>query len=181
MQSNRGVGTLPEMRLRSALHRLGYRYWINVAPVKEVRRTADIVFKRDRVAVFVDGCFWHSCPLHRSVPKTNVLFWTRKLERTVERDAETDRMLLAAGWTVVRVWEHVPLDEAVTTISNLLCSLRRDRTRLAANCPDKQPRTTPMMPAHPKGDAPAPDSIAGVAGAPKKRSPTERAAALSAS
>jgi DNA mismatch endonuclease (patch repair protein) len=71
-----------------------------------MRRRADIVFKSSRVAVFVDGCFWHACPAHGSLPKSNSEWWAEKLARTKERDRDTDRTLRLAGWKVVRVWEH---------------------------------------------------------------------------
>ena len=117
MQSNRGTGTLPERHLRSRLHSLGYRFRVNYRPLSDRRRTVDIAFTRLRLAVFMDGCFWHSCPDHRSVPAINQDFWTPKLTRTVERDKETDRMLREAGWSVLRLWEHVPLDEAVDLVT----------------------------------------------------------------
>ena len=75
-------------------------------PLKGVRRTADLVFGPSRVAVFVDGCFWHFCPDHATDPKTNSSYWGPKLQRNAERDRETDELLTAAGWLSVRVWEH---------------------------------------------------------------------------
>lgn len=101
----RGRDTKPELALRRELHRRGRRYFVNRA-VPPTRRRADLVFPRARVAVFVDGCFWHSCPEHLRVPTSNVEYWTAKLERNLQRDRRTDTELEAAGWTVVRVWEH---------------------------------------------------------------------------
>lgn len=124
MQSNRGRDTAPELRLRSRLHALGLRYFVNRRPVKAVRRTADIVFPRLRIAVFVDGCFWHSCPVHGTSPATNSLFWIGKLERTEERDRETDAILGAAGWTVVRIWEHEDPEVAAAKIAELTTAVR---------------------------------------------------------
>jgi len=98
--------TAPELALRRKVHALGLRYRVDVAPLPGVRRRADLVFSRARIAVFVDGCFWHSCPVHATSPKSNAQWWRYKLERTVERDRETDMALTAAGWLVVRVWEH---------------------------------------------------------------------------
>lgn len=106
MQSNKGRDTRPELALRSAVYRLGLRYRVSVRPIAAVRRTADLCFTRASVAVFLDGCFWHGCPAHHTVAKTNAAYWADKVERTRRRDAETDMMLAAAGWTVVRVWEH---------------------------------------------------------------------------
>jgi DNA mismatch endonuclease (patch repair protein) len=116
MQSNRGVDTGPELALRSALHRRGHRFRINYRPLASVRRTVDIAFPRRRVAVLIDGCFWHGCPQHRTVPKANREYWEPKLSRNIERDRETDRSLNDAGWTVVRVWEHVAVEEAVELV-----------------------------------------------------------------
>ncbi len=98
--------TAAELRLRAELHRRGLRYRVDVAPIMGLRRRADVVFTRQRLAVFVDGCFWHGCPEHATWPKHNAAWWREKLERNRQRDRETDRQLRAAGWRVVRVWEH---------------------------------------------------------------------------
>lgn len=92
--------------LRRELHRRGMRYFIHRRPVTGLRREADLLFPRRRVAVFVDGCFWHGCPVHRTHPARNSGFWRDKIELNRIRDADTDVRLSAAGWTVVRVWEH---------------------------------------------------------------------------
>lgn len=84
------------------------------------RRTIDIAFTRARVAVFVDGCFWHCCPVHATWPGANSVWWAEKLRRNVERDRETDELLMTAGWSVVRVWEHVPVEEAVEVVETAL-------------------------------------------------------------
>jgi DNA mismatch endonuclease, patch repair protein len=118
MRANRRTDTKPEMALRRALHRQGYRfrkdYRLDLADGKRVR--PDVVFTAKRVAVFVDGCFWHACPEHGSKPANNVWYWEPKLRRNVERDRAADAALLAAGWNVVRVWEHEPLEAAVTAV-----------------------------------------------------------------
>lgn len=106
MQRQRRRDTDPETRLRQELWRRGLRYRVDVAPLSGMRRRADIVFTRAKVAVFVDGCFWHRCPDHATVPKSNRAWWRAKLEANVLRDRDTDRRLLETGWTVVRVWEH---------------------------------------------------------------------------
>ncbi len=106
MQGNRNRDTRPELAVRSAVHALGLRYRVAARPVRGVRRSADLVFRGRRVAVFVDGCFWHGCPDHFVMPRTNVDYWTTKIGRNRERDAETDALLVAEGWTVIRVWEH---------------------------------------------------------------------------
>lgn len=106
MQSNRGRDTKPELAVRRRLHAMGLRYRVSVRPVPKLRRTADIVFTRTRIAVFIDGCFWHGCPEHYQAPVRNGDFWLAKRERNRERDAETDAALIEAGWTPLRFWEH---------------------------------------------------------------------------
>lgn len=106
MERQRRRDTAPEMALRRELHRRGLRFRVDQRPEPTVRRRADLVFTRARVAVLVDGCFWHACPEHGTWPASNADWWRQKLERTVARDRETDRVLAHAGWTVVRVWEH---------------------------------------------------------------------------
>jgi DNA mismatch endonuclease, patch repair protein len=106
MRGNRGEDTRPEVLLRSALHRRGLRFGKNRAPVPGIRCRPDIVFPAARLAVFVDGCFWHRCPDHGISPRTNSAYWTAKLDRNVSRDRRNDRDLRAAGWAVIRVWEH---------------------------------------------------------------------------
>ena len=98
--------TAPEMEVRRHLHAAGLRYRVHTKPLPQLRRTADVVFRGARVAVFVDGCFWHSCPEHGTAPVTNGEWWAAKLSRNVKRDADTDRQLTDAGWLVLRVWEH---------------------------------------------------------------------------
>ena len=116
MQSNKGRDTQPELALRSAAHALGLRYRVSVRPLRELRRTADLVFTKARVAVFLDGCFWHGCPDHHTVAATNASFWAEKVESTRSRDRETDRRLADAGWTSIRVWEHEDPVEAAQRI-----------------------------------------------------------------
>ena len=94
--------TGPEVKLRSAMHALGMRFRID----SKLPGHPDIVLTRARVAVFVDGCFWHACPDHGTTPKNNREWWTKKLERNVQRDREKDAALRDLGWDVVHVWEH---------------------------------------------------------------------------
>jgi DNA mismatch endonuclease (patch repair protein) len=98
--------TRPEIELRSALHARGLRYRVHMPVPGKPRRMIDIAFTRTKVAVLVDGCFWHSCPAHGMRPQTNREWWDWKLSRNRERDEDTNESLVAAGWTVVRVWEH---------------------------------------------------------------------------
>ena len=113
--------TSPELALRSALHRRGYRFRVDY-PVKVSGRSPrpDIVFTRQRLAVFVDGCFWHGCPEHGHTPKKNTSYWGAKLTRNVERDREQDRMLGDAGWTVIRIWDHEDPETALKRVEEAL-------------------------------------------------------------
>jgi DNA mismatch endonuclease, patch repair protein len=107
MSEQRREGTAPELALRRALHSLGLRYRVHRAPLQGLRRKADIVFGPARVAVFVDGCFWHGCPEHgRRSHDVNGWYWPGKIARNQRRDRDTDQALLTAGWAVVRIWEH---------------------------------------------------------------------------
>lgn len=106
MQSQRARDTAPELALRRLLHAHGLRYRVDYSPLPGLRRRADVVFTRARVAVFVDGCFWHSCPEHGNRPRANPSWWAAKLARTSVRDADFDQQLALAGWAVVRAWEH---------------------------------------------------------------------------
>lgn len=116
MQANRGRDTTPELAVRREAHRRGLRYFVDRAPVKGLRRRADLVFPAARVAVFVDGCFWHGCSEHHTVAKTNSSFWATKVSANRARDRDTDRQLTEAGWTVVRIWEHESVASAVDVI-----------------------------------------------------------------
>ena len=128
MQANRSRDTSPEVALRKELHRRGIRYRVHYRPVSGLRCEADIAFPVQRVAVFVDGCFWHSCPEHGSLPKANREWWQQKLARTVERDAVNAQSLLEAGWQVIRVWEHEDVEEAAGAIEASLLSSRRQKS-----------------------------------------------------
>lgn len=100
--------TPAELAVRRILHGRGLRYRVDIRPEPSIRRRADVVFTRAKVAVFIDGCFWHRCPAHGRAPKTHAEWWSEKLEANAQRDRDTDERLRAAGWTVVRVWEHEP-------------------------------------------------------------------------
>ena len=121
-RGNRRRDTRPEVELRSFLHRRGYRFRKDLSiNLGTVRVRPDIAFTGHRVAVFMDGCFWHGCPEHGRVPRTNADYWGTKLGRNVERDRAVNEYLAAAGWTVVRLWEHVsPVDAAEHVISMLV-------------------------------------------------------------
>lgn len=106
LSKQRRRDTAPEVALRRELHARGFRFFVDRAPLPGLRRRADLVFPRRRVAVYVDGCFWHSCPQHATRPKNNAEWWAAKLAGNVVRDRDTDARLRAVGWHVVRVWEH---------------------------------------------------------------------------
>jgi DNA mismatch endonuclease (patch repair protein) len=121
MRANRRADTKPETVLRSALHRLGYRFRKDLRlDLTDARVRPDIVFTARKVAVFVDGCFWHCCPEHGRQPTTNEWYWSPKLRRNVERDRRADAALRAEGWTVIRIWEHERLDDAVARLQATL-------------------------------------------------------------
>lgn len=120
MGRQRRRDTVPEIALRRELHRRGFRFFVDRAPLPGLRRRADLVFPRKRVAVYVDGCFWHCCPQHATYPKNNAEWWAAKLAGNVQRDRDTDTRLQAAGWTVVRVWEHEDPVTAATRVVDAL-------------------------------------------------------------
>jgi len=120
MQANRSRDTRLELAVRSAVHARGLRYRVALRPVRGVRRSADIVFTRARVAVFLDGCFWHGCPEHFHMPATNPDYWGPKIAANTARDAQTDLLLVAEGWTVLRFWEHTVAVEAATQIEGVV-------------------------------------------------------------
>lgn len=116
MQANRRRDTKPELAVRRLLHAGGFRYRVDYRLAPPLRTRADIVFTKRRIAVFIDGCFWHSCPDHATRPKRNSDYWGPKLARNAERDRQTDAALKALGWTVLRFWEHVSPAEVVAGI-----------------------------------------------------------------
>lgn len=121
MKSARQADTACELTLRSELHRRGLRYRVDY-PVVGSRRRADVVFTRARLAVFVDGCFWHCCPEHATWPKANSEWWKTKLDANVARDRDTDQRLRKAGWRVLRVWEHENMERAAEAIARIIRS-----------------------------------------------------------
>lgn len=121
MLANRRVDTGPERALRSHLHGRGLRFRKDFRiKLDDLSVRADVVFPGAKVAVFVDGCFWHQCPEHKTTPKRNSEFWTPKLRRNVERDQRVNRALTEGGWTVIRSWEHEdPTDVLPRVVSAL--------------------------------------------------------------
>jgi DNA mismatch endonuclease (patch repair protein) len=121
MRGNRKRDTGPELRLRSLLHAQGMRFRANVQlTLPGLRVRPDIVFRRHQVAVFVDGCFWHSCRWHGTRPRANTHYWLPKLKRIAARDRTVRQLLKRAGWRVVRLWEHVPPERAADLVRKAL-------------------------------------------------------------
>lgn len=116
--------TEPELALRRELHARGMRYRVNHPLPGLPRRRADITFTRMRLAIFVDGCFWHACPVHASHPTNNADWWASKLAANVARDRQTDSHLRRVGWGVLRFWEHVPAQDAADEVERVVESLR---------------------------------------------------------
>lgn len=113
MKANKRANTQPEVLIRKYLHGAGFRFRkdYNIKVGKKNLRP-DIVFTKLKIAVFIDGCFWHSCPSHGHIPKSNIHYWEPKLKKNIQRDKDTDKALKDAGWKIVRIWEHVPVREA---------------------------------------------------------------------
>jgi DNA mismatch endonuclease (patch repair protein) len=122
MARQRTRDTDAELALRRILHSRGLRYRINCPLQGLPRRRADLTFASLKIVVFVDGCFWHGCPDHGTWPKQNDAWWAAKLLRNVERDRETDAHMQAAGWTVLRIWEHEAAEEAAERVEALIRS-----------------------------------------------------------
>lgn len=108
MQGNRRRDTKPEIAVRRLVHAAGLRYRVDHKPLWSLNRRADLVFPRQKVAVFIDGCFWHGCPEHHTVARSNATFWAEKVRRNRERDRDTDERLEVDGWMILRAWEHEP-------------------------------------------------------------------------
>ncbi|MFJ6904097.1 very short patch repair endonuclease [Streptomyces griseoluteus] len=125
MLGNRSRDTTPEKRLRAELYKRGARYRVSYRPVPGLRRTADVAFPGAKVAVFVDGCFWHGCADHCRWPAANEDFWRRKIEGNRARDADTDQALAQAGWTPMRVWEHDDPSIVADRIIDLVRGMRK--------------------------------------------------------
>ncbi len=128
MAKVRQKGTRAELDLRRALHARGLRFRVQVPLLIKPRRTVDIVFPSSRVVVFVDGCFWHGCPLHATWPKVNADFWRTKIEANRARDADTDDRLIALGWETVHVWTHEPPTEAAERIAVIVSERKKGRS-----------------------------------------------------
>ncbi|RMB62398.1 very short patch repair endonuclease [Tessaracoccus antarcticus] len=129
MQRQRTRDTSPEMALRRVLFAQGLRFRIQYPAPGRPRRSIDIAFPKWKLAVFVDGCFWHGCPEHGVAPKNNAEWWRAKLAKNVKRDADTTEELRSQGWRVIRFWEHVDPTEAATQVGSVLGNLNTDPPR----------------------------------------------------
>lgn len=130
MRANRGVDTGPEIRLRSLVHKAGLRYAIDVRPESDINRRADLVFRPAKVAVFVNGCFWHGCPKHYSPPKSNRRYWSEKVRRNRERDFETSFLLKRRGWRVLVFWEHQSPEASGAKVVQIVLNRRATTNRI---------------------------------------------------
>lgn len=125
MQAIKSRDTTPERLIRSLVHAQGFRYRVAARPLPNLRRTADLVFRPAKLAVFIDGCYWHGCPQHYVPPRTNAGYWSDKVARNIARDRDTDDQLRTAGWIVLRFWEHDPAEECALKIATTVSQLRK--------------------------------------------------------
>ncbi|UNZ18551.1 very short patch repair endonuclease [Streptomyces sp. 891-h] len=125
MQAIKSRDTTPERRIRQLVHAQGARYRVSARPLPDLRRTADMVFRSAKIAVFIDGCYWHGCAEHYVPPKTNSGYWSDKVARNIARDRDTDQKLKEAGWLVLRFWEHEESEACADQIVALVRSRRR--------------------------------------------------------
>jgi DNA mismatch endonuclease (patch repair protein) len=121
MMATKRRDTPCELAIRSAVHHKGFRYRVDWL-LPGTRRRGDLVFVRSKVVVFVDGCFWHGCPLHGSWPKANAAWWRTKIEANIARDRDSDRRLRKSNWRVLRFWEH---DDPVVAVQRIVTALRK--------------------------------------------------------
>lgn len=135
MQAIRSRDTTPERLVRRLVHAQGLRYRVSARPLSDLRRTADMVFRPARVAVFIDGCYWHGCPEHYVSPKTNPGYWSDKVARNMARDRDTNERLREAGWLVLRFWEHEPAEECSEAIRQAVVSRRAASPASKAGAP----------------------------------------------
>ncbi|MGW1540473.1 very short patch repair endonuclease [Streptomyces sp. NPDC002309] len=126
-QASKNTGI--ELSVRRLLHAAGLRYRVEYPVPGMPRRRIDVAFPRAKVAVLIDGCFWHGCPQHATQPKANADWWRQKLDRNMARDRETTEHLRAMGWTVLRFWEHVPTEEVAATVRAAVDREKLDRDR----------------------------------------------------
>lgn len=146
MSRIRGQNTGPELLVRRALWRLGLRYRVR----SKLAGRPDLVFGPRRIAVFIDGCFWHACPEHGVKPKANGRFWREKLGANIQRDRRTTATLREAGWTVLRFWEHEVERDLEDVLARIGKALRRSG-RPATGASKERSRSAPKSAASPQG------------------------------
>jgi DNA mismatch endonuclease (patch repair protein) len=129
MQGNRSRDTKPELAVRRAVHALGLRYRVAQRPLPDLRRSADLVFPRIKVAVFVDGCFWHGCPGHYRSPTSHADYWSDKVARNRARDRETVELLRLQGWVALRFWSH---NDPLLVAEEIRCVVEQRRIALTS-------------------------------------------------
>lgn len=137
MANVRQKGTGAEVALRREMYRLGLRYRINYEVLKTPRRLADVAFPGRKIAVFVDGCFWHGCPEHATWPKHNAEFWRQKIEANQRRDADTNDRLRSLGWTVLRFWAHEPPTDAARAVAHMVALVDSGHRAVSPSANDK--------------------------------------------
>lgn len=148
MQDQRSRDTAAELAVRRLVHAAGLRYRVDRAPLPGLRRRADLVFGPARLAVFIDGCFWHGCPEHGNRPRTNQQWWAAKLDRNRQRDQDTDERLQAAGWQVLRLWEHEDPRQAAARIHDAVLHRRSGHNAvLRQDALVRRPSAAPDYPA----------------------------------
>lgn len=140
MAKVRQTGTSSEIDLRRELYRHGLRYRVDYVVLQRPRRIADVAFPGLKIAIFVDGCFWHGCPEHATWPKKNAEFWRQKIETNRLRDADTSGRLESIGWKVVRVWEHESPVTAAEAIVGLVAEAKSERSNLHPECANTNDR-----------------------------------------
>ncbi|MGW5214628.1 very short patch repair endonuclease [Streptomyces sp. NPDC004051] len=126
-QASKDTGV--ELAVRRLLHAAGLRYRVEYPVPGMARRRLDVAFTRAKVAVLIDGCFWHGCPVHATQPKANAEWWRKKLDRNMARDQETTEHLVAQGWTVLRFWEHEAPEEVAARVAATVDQQLAERTR----------------------------------------------------
>jgi DNA mismatch endonuclease, patch repair protein len=135
MRASKQRDTAIEIALRSELHARNLRFRLH-HKLPELRGAIDIAFPRSRVAIFVDGCFWHFCPVHKTIPKANREWWLNKLKTNRARDQKISRRLIKSGWIVFRVWEHENMRQVAKRIEPLV----RSRSASLASRTTRHPR-----------------------------------------
>jgi DNA mismatch endonuclease (patch repair protein) len=137
MAKVRQKGTDAELALRQEMYRIGLRYCVGYEVLKKPRRVADVAFPGRKIAVFVDGCFWHGCPEHATWPKRNAEFWRQKIEANRQRDADTNARLQAIGWTALRFWSHESPAKAAETVARVVAKADTKHHALASGANEK--------------------------------------------